>query len=173
MKTMIGDRLEEYKIVDSLGEELGKVKDLIVDTTKEKWAVKDLIVSTGIIEKQAVCFDDIKTIDTDEKIITLKDNVQPHEFDDDEFSHTYISFDAIKDRDVYCENDTEIGRIYDYVVASELPCWEVHTVLIKPKGEWLKGRRIRMNVEDITEVKDRIKVNSSLEHIEKKCSEEE
>lgn len=172
MKTIIGDNLEKYRIVDSLGEEQGKLKDVIVDTTKGKWSVRDLVISTGVIKKQAICFDDIDHVNDDEKTITLKDGVKPHDFDEDEFTESYVSFDELKKRDVYCENDTELGKIYDYVIAAELPQWQIHNVLINPKGDWLRGRRIRMSVDDITEVKDHIMINSNLDEIKEKCVEE-
>jgi sporulation protein YlmC with PRC-barrel domain len=172
MKTILGDKLEDYKVVDSLGEDQGKLKDVIVDTTTQKWPVRDLVVSTGVIEKKAVCFKDIADIDNEKKIITLKDNIEPHEYDDKDFSKSYIAFNELKKRDVYCENDTEVGSIYDYVIGYELEQWEIHNLLINPKGDWLKGRRIRMDVKDVSEVKDRITVKSNREEIQDKCAVE-
>ena len=170
MKTIIGDKLEDYKVVDSLGEDQGKLKDIIVDTTKRKWEVKDLVVSTGVIKNKAICFKDIAQIDNENKIITLKDNIEPHEYDEEDFSKSYITFDELKKRDVYCENDAEVGNIYDYIIGYELPKWEVQNILINPKGDWLKGRRIRLSVEDVSEVKDRITVKSNREEIQDKCA---
>ncbi len=170
---MLGSELEEYTAVDSLGEKIGKVKDAIVDTTGEEWNVKELVVSKGLLKGEAVfSFEDIKKFDEDEKRIALKDGTDLQDFDEEKLSHEYLSMDAVKERDVFDSNEEEIGKIYDYVLATNLTPWQVVKILIRPHGNRLKGRRIRLDVEKITEIKDVITVNISRDEVDKTSSEE-
>jgi len=170
---MLGTELEEFTAVDSLGEEIGKIKDVIVDTKGEEWNIKEFMVSKGLLKGEAVfCFEDIKKFDEDEKRIALKDGVDLQDFDEEKLSHKYLSMDAVKDRDVFDSKEEEIGKIYDYVLATSLTPWQVVKILIRPSENRLKGRRIRLDVEKITKIKEVITVKISRDEADKTSSEE-
>jgi len=170
---ILGSELEGFTAVDSLGEKIGKVKDVLVDTTGKEWDVKEIVFSWGILKGNGVfSLGDIKKFDESEKRIELKGRVELREFDKEKFSRKYLSMNAVKDRDVFGSDEEEIGKIYDYVVATKLTPWQVVKILIRPHERRLKGRRIRLDVELISQIKDVITVKQSREETEKTASED-
>ena len=95
------------------------------------------------------------------------------EFGKENFSRKYLSMDVVKDRAVFGSDEEEIGKIYDYVVATKLAPWHVIKLLIKPSGDRLKGRRIRLDVESISQIKDIITIKRSSVEVEKKQASED
>jgi len=167
---ILGSEIEGFKIVNSLGEEIGKIRGVIVDTTKKDWKIKDVIVSKGIMKgKGTFPVNAIKNFDKSEKKIELKEFIDIKEFDEEKFSQEYISMDEVKDRDIFGSDEEEIGKIFDYVISTELSPWQVTKLLIRPHEERLKGRRIRLDVENVTQIKDLITVKYSKEELEKKA----
>jgi sporulation protein YlmC with PRC-barrel domain len=170
---ILGSELEKFEVVDSLGEEVGQVKDVIVDTTKKEWNVKEIIVSKGILKGEAVfSLNAINKLDEEEKSISLKEGAELEDFDEEKFTHTYLSMDAVKDRNVFSSDEEEIGKIYDYVIADSLTPWQVIKILIRPHLHFLTGRRIRLDVENISKIKDVITLNLSKKELEKKAKNE-
>jgi sporulation protein YlmC with PRC-barrel domain len=170
---ILGSELEKFEVVDSLGEEIGKVKDVIVDTTKKEWKIKEIIVSKGVLKGEAVfSFDSINKFDKEENSVSLKEGAELEDFDEEKLTHTYLSMDAVKDRDIFSSNEEEIGKIYDYIVADTLTPWQVIKILIKPHEHFLAGRRIRLDVENISKIKDVITVQLSKTELEKKAEKE-
>ncbi|MEA3457394.1 MAG: hypothetical protein U9R21_01805 [Candidatus Thermoplasmatota archaeon] len=170
---ILGSELRGYQVFDSLGEKVGKVKYAVVDTSKEEWFVKEIVFSWGIMKGTGVfSFEDIESLDENEEIIELKERAELREFDKENFSHRYLSMDAVGDRDVFSSDEEEIGKIYDYVLATKLTPWQVTKLLIKPQGDILKGRRIRLDVENISQIKDVITVKQSKAQIDKTASED-
>ena len=80
--------------------------------------------------------------------------------------------DAVKDRAVFSSDEEEVGKIYDYVVADTLTPWQVIKILIKPHEHFLTGRRIRLDVENVSNIKDIITVQLSKTELEKKAKKE-
>lgn len=170
---ILGSELDKFEVVDSLGEEIGKIKDLIVDTTKNEWKVKEIIISKGILKgDNVVNIDTINKFDEDEKNISLKEGTQLIDFDEDKLTHTYLTMDAVKDRKVFSSDEEEIGKIYDYVLAETMTPWQVIKILIRPHEHFLKGRRIRLDVENILEIKDVITIKMPKTELEKKAEKE-
>ncbi len=170
---ILGSDLEDFEVLDSLGEEVGKVKDVIVDTTKKEWNIKEIVISKGILKGEAVFpFDAINKFDEEEKIVSLKEGAKLQDFDEEKLTHTYLSMDAVRDRDVFSSDEDEIGKIYDYVVADTLTPWQVIKVLIKPHKHFLTGQRIRLDVENVSKIKDVITVNLPKTELEKKAEKE-
>lgn len=170
---MLGSELEGFIVVDSLGEEIGKVKDVLVDTTKEKWHIKEIVFSGGILKGEGVfSFSAIKKFNESEKRIEFKEGTDLREYDEKKFSRRYLSMDSVKKREVFGSDEEEIGKIYDYVLATSLTPWKVIKILIRPHEHRLKGRRIRLNVKNISKIKDVITVKQSKDEAEKKASKE-
>lgn len=163
---MLGDELKKCQVVDSVGEKIGKVKDVIVDTTKEKWVVKGIVVSTGIIGKDVLFnIEDIGKIGEDEKTIDMKEGAEKREIREI-FSPEYIPMEIIQEREVFSSDEEKVGDIYDYVVTTELTPWEIWKVLIRPSEKRLIGRRMRIDTKDISQIKDKIVVKWLKEEIE-------
>ena len=170
---ILGDELDKFEVIDSLGEEIGKVKDIIVDTTKNEWKVIEIIISKGILKGDKVInIDTINKFDEDEKNISLKEGTQLIDFDEDKLTHTYLTMDAVKNRKVNSKDEEEIGKIYDYVIAETMTPWQVIKILIRPHEHFLKGRRIRLDVENILEIKDVITIKMQKTELEQKAEKE-
>jgi len=135
--------------------------------------IKEIIVSKGVLKGKAIFpFNAINKFDEDEKSILLKEGTKLLDFDEEKLTHTYLSMDAVKDRNIFSNDEEEIGKIYDYVVAESLIPWQVIKILIKPHEHFLTGRRIRLDVENISKIKDIITVHSSKTELEKKAKKE-
>jgi len=168
---MMEDELIGFQVRDSLGNMVGGIKDLVVDTTVEPWPVRELMVGTGALEKKIVDFTEIALIDEANRVMELHDGAVLSEFRRDELSRDRLPLDEIKVREVTCENNVGLGDIYHFVITTGRPRWEVRKLLVKPRGDFLKGRRLRLDVLDVVEVKDTIKVRSSVREIQERCSE--
>ncbi|MEA3457843.1 MAG: PRC-barrel domain-containing protein [Candidatus Thermoplasmatota archaeon] len=170
---MLGSELEGYQVFDSLGEKVGKVKDAVVDATREEWLVKEIVFSWGVMKGDGVfSFEDIENLNESEERIELKERAELRDFDKEKFSRRYLSMDAVGNRDVFGSDEEEIGKIYDYVLTTKLTPWQVTKLLIKPYGTRLKGRRIRLDVENVSQIKDVITVKQSIEELDKTASED-
>jgi hypothetical protein len=168
---LMEDELTGFQIRDSLGNMIGGIKDLIVDTTVEPWPVRELIVGTGAVEKKTVDFTEIAMINEEDRTMELHDGALLTEYRKDQINRERLPLEEIKDREVTCENNVELGDIYHFVIATGMPRWEVRKLLVKPKGEFLKGRRLRLDVLDVVDVKNTVKVRSSVREIQDRCAE--
>ena len=170
-ETMMEDEITDFKVRDSLGNDVGEITDVIVDTTVEPWPIRELMIGTGIRETKTVEFTEIALINEDDRIMELHDGAKLEDFSKASISRARIPLDQIKDREVTCENDVELGDIYHFVVSTGMPRWEVRKLLIRPKGEAVRGRRIRLDVLDVLEVKDTVRVRSSIRDVKDRCLE--
>jgi len=170
---IMGRELEKYNVVDSLGKVIGKISDVIIDTTKKKWDVKEIIVTKRMVKgKRVFSFSGLKKFDESEEKIELKEGTKLQVFDEEKYSPKYLSMDAVKKRKVFSSDEEKIGKIYDYVISTKLIPWQVKKILIRPYEDQLKGRRIRLDVENISQIKDVIIVKKSKVEVEKQASEE-
>ena len=163
------DELTEYKIRDSLGNDVGDVQDVLVDTTVEPWPIRELLVGTGVREKKTVEFTDIAVINDEDRVMELHDGARLVQYEKAGVNRERLPLEQIKDREVTCENNVELGDIYHFVIATGRPRWEVRKLLVRPKGESLKGRRFRLDVLDVVDVRETVKVRSSVRDIQDRC----
>lgn len=156
---MLGSKLKDFVVIDSLGEKVGHVKDMIVDTTKDEWDIVDVLISKGMIKGKGVfSFDSIEKIDENEEEIVLKEHAEIDDLNEEKFGHDYILMDEIKDKKIFSEDEEEIGKIYDFVVATTLTPWKTIKLLVHPHEHIIKGRRIRLDVDNISKITDVITV---------------
>lgn len=163
---MLGSEIKDYNVLNSIGEKIGNVKDVIVDTTKGKWYVIDVIVSKGLLKGRAIfSFGDIEKINEEENEIILKEHTKINDLDEEKFAHDYLTMDMIKDKKIFSEDEEEIGKIYDFVIATDLKPWETIKLLVKPHEHIIKGRRIRLDVDDISKISDVINVKLTKDNL--------
>ena len=138
------DELTDFQIRDSLGNSVGSIKDLIVDTTVEPWPIRELVVGTGALERKTVDFTEIAMIDEVGRVMELHDGAVLTEFRRDELSRERLPLGDIKVREVTCENNVELGDVYHFVITTGRPRWEVRKLLVKPRGDLSNGRMARL-----------------------------
>jgi sporulation protein YlmC with PRC-barrel domain len=154
---ILGSELEKYSVYDSLGKEIGTIKDIIVDTTKEEWNTKEIILNKGILKGESVfSYEDINKLDEETKRVELKEQTKLHELDENKYSHEYLSMDSVKKREILSSEEDEVGKIYDYVILNSLERWKISKILVKPHEHILTGRRIRLDVKNIDKIKEMI-----------------
>lgn len=168
---MMEDELTDFKVRDSLGNVLGTIKDFVVDTTVEPWPIRELVIGTGGLTSKAVDFTDISMIHEDGRMIDLHDGAVLTEFRKGQTTHERLPLSDIKMREVTCENNVNLGGIYHFVITTGRPRWEVRKLLVRPRGDVLKGRRLRLDVLDVVDIKDTVKMRSSMREIQDRCTE--
>jgi sporulation protein YlmC with PRC-barrel domain len=162
----LGSELKDFVVIDSLGEKVGHIKDFIVDTTKDEWDVVDVLISKGMMKGKGVfSFDSIEKFDEDEQEINLKEHAEIDDLDEEKFGHDYILMEEIKDKKIFSVDEEEIGKIYDFVIATSLTPWKTIKLLVHPHEHIIKGRRIRLDVDNVSKITDVITVDLSKDKI--------
>lgn len=154
---MLAKILEHYKVVNSVGEELGKVKEAYVDL--EKWTVVAFEVSHGMLKKNYLLkVEEILKMDTEDQHILVKDE---HEMVDVPKIPTKTMFplDELKKLPVLDKNGDKIGKLYNLEVPYEkLKSFKVWKVLIRTG---FKDRRLRISPTEISEVMKDIRLKKA------------
>ena len=77
MKTL-AELLDDYKVVNSVGEHVGKIKDVFLDLNK--WAISGFEVSPRIFKKAVLLrIEDVVEFKEKEKFVIVKDDFQGSE----------------------------------------------------------------------------------------------
>jgi len=151
---MLAKIIEDYKMVNSVGNHVGKVKDIFIDLNT--WMVVGFEVSPGTLKKDIVIrTQDIVKFDEADGIIIVKDDYVPEESPEHPMKERY-SFDELKKHDVVDSEGDKVGRIYNLEIPFEkLKAFKVWKVLIKTG---ISERRLRLNPSEITEIMEDIKL---------------
>jgi sporulation protein YlmC with PRC-barrel domain len=145
--------MDGFTVEYRTGDKIGKLKDIIVDSTKERWPVVGLYVSPGI-GKAEIVLEPTKMvdIDVDEETIVVTGDAKIIKPVIDASNIEDLLLEFIEDRPVLTKDGEKIGKIYDAVVMEGVKPWKVWKVLIKTQG--LRSRRLRMDVRDIVKITD-------------------
>ncbi|MGA1822419.1 MAG: PRC-barrel domain-containing protein [Thermoplasmatota archaeon] len=156
--------LEDFKIVNSVGEDLGKVKEVFFNV--DNWTVSGFEISPGIFKKDRLLkIEDVKDFRYDEKLMIVGDDFEASELPS-VATRELFSFDDLRKKDVVDNQGEKIGRIYNMEIPYEkLKNLTVWKILVRTG---FMERRLRIAPADIVRVMEDIKVRMSLEDIEKK-----
>ena len=156
---MLENLIEKYKIENSLGEAIGRIKDFVIDV--ESWRIMQFEVSPSILKKDILInIGDIREIDHEEKLVVLKEGGEPHDIPT-KLDKGLISFHDLKKLHVSDKDGKKVGKIYHLEVPIEkLKTYKVWKILIKVG---IKERRLRLSTSEIHEVGDEVTLRRSLE----------
>lgn len=145
--------IQGFDVEYNTGSKVGVVKDIVVDTTEERWHVVGIVVSPGITQKGIVIkpSKDV-AIDLDEEKITITDEAEHDLAPEDASSQKNLRLAFVHKKEVYSKDGEKIGKIYDTVVTTRMTPWKVWKVLIKVPG--FISRRVRLDVRDIESINE-------------------
>ena len=153
---VLKSEIQGFDVEYNTGSKVGVVKDILVDTTEERWRVVGIIVSPGIAKKEIVIKpnEDV-TIDLDEETITISDEAGHDMAPEDASSLKKLKLEYIHKKKVYSKDEEKIGKIYDVVVMTRMVPWNVWKVIIRVPG--FIAMRVRLDIRDIESIdEDRI-----------------
>jgi uncharacterized protein YrrD len=136
------------------GDKVGKLEDLVVDTTKERWEVVGLRVAPGLVHRDimVVPTQDVEIDIAEEETIVITGQAALEKPITHAASKVKMDLDFLDNLPVITADGEKIGKVYDIVVLERVKPWKVWKLLVKQKG--LRKRRLRMDVRDIGNVTD-------------------
>lgn len=154
---MLTKILEEYKVVNSVGEELGKVKEAYIDL--EKWTVAAFEISHGVLKKHYLLkTSEILKLDMENQQMLVKDDHETVEIPKTPTKVLY-PMDELKKLHVLDKDGGKVGKLYNLEVPYEkLKNFNVWKVLIKTG---FKDRRLRLSPAEISEVMTEIRLKKA------------
>ena len=135
-------QMEGYEIRSQMGDRMGKMKDLVIDTSN--WKVKGLVIAEKK-KRMLVNPHDLKIEWAEEKIILSPEVRTVEDLQEKSSVHNMYLSDLVK-KHVISSDDEEVGRIFDVEITTELKDWEVWKLLIKVG---FKKRRLRIKPKKI------------------------
>jgi sporulation protein YlmC with PRC-barrel domain len=142
-----------------MGDKMGKMKDLVIDTSN--WKVKGLVISEKK-RRSLVNPHDLK-IEWDNERIILSPEVKAIEDTQEKSSvHNLYLSDLVK-KHVISSDEEKVGRIFDVEITTELKDWEVWKLLIKVG---FKKRRLRMRPKKISKLGKDVSIRMTKKEVE-------
>ncbi len=156
---MLEEMFEKYEVVNSVGESLGKIKEIYIDL--ETWEIKALKISPGLVKSPFLLdIDAVKDVDLEKHRMIAKDEHEQGEVPKEPTRNLY-PYDEIQKRHVLDCDGEKIGKIYSLDIPYEkLKAFKVWKLLIKTG---FKDRRIRISPDEIKNVMNDINLNKKLE----------
>lgn len=151
---MLAKLIEEYKVVNSVGNNVGKINDLYINLNT--WMITSFEISPGALKKGfLIKVDDVVKFDETDKMVIIKDDFEKQDVPKHPMKENY-PFEELKKHNVVDSEDEKVGKVYNLEIPFEkLKTFKVWKVLIKTG---IKERRLRLNTSEIVEVMDDIKL---------------
>ncbi|MGA1819417.1 MAG: PRC-barrel domain-containing protein [Thermoplasmatota archaeon] len=151
---MLAKLIEDYKVVNSVGNHVGKIKDIYIDLNK--WMIVGFEISPGTLKKEfMIRVEDVVKFDEGDKIVIVNDEFKTLEAPKHPMRERY-PFDELKKHTVFDSDGEKVGKIYNLEIPFEkLKTFKVWKVLIKTG---ISERRLRLNPSEIVEIMDEIKL---------------
>jgi len=148
---VLKSEIQGFDVEYKTGNKVGVVKDIVVDTTEERWRVVGIVVSPGIAKKEFVIKPDKDvTIDLDKETITISGEAEHDMAPEDASSEKKLKLEYIHKKKVCSKDDEKIGKIYDAVIMTRITPWSVWKVIIRVPG--FIAMRVRLDIRDIESI---------------------
>jgi sporulation protein YlmC with PRC-barrel domain len=156
---MLAELMEKYKVVNSVGNQIGKVKDIYIDLST--WKIEGFEISPGALKKDFILqTHEIVKFDETDKIIIIKDEYEMMEKPPNPKRDMY-PFEELKKHHVVDTDGDKVGKIYNLEIPFEkLKVFKVWKILIKTG---MSERRLRLPTSDVVEIMDEIKLKGNKE----------
>jgi len=162
---MLMELLEEYKVTNTVGEHVGRIKDAYLDL--DKWEIVAFKVHPGTFKKNILIdLKDMDRLDMEDKTLVIKDNYDVREVPDTPMKGFY-PVEELMNLTVVDAEGSKVGKIYNMEIPYEkLRKFKVWKVLIRTG---IKERRLRLSPSDIREVMQEIHLKKKeQEYVEQK-----
>jgi sporulation protein YlmC with PRC-barrel domain len=165
---MLEEMLEKYEIVNSVGESIGKIKEIYIDL--QSWDIKALKVSPGVIKSSFLLdIKEIRTVDLDKHRMVVGDEFEQGEIPSSPSKNMY-PYDELTKRNVVDSDGQKVGKIYSLEIPyHKLGTLKVWKLLIKTG---IKDRRLRISPTEVHEVMDDINLRKNIDFYQKRDAEE-
>lgn len=165
---MLEDMLEKYEIVNSVGEHMGKIKEIYIDL--ESWDIKAMKVSPGVLKGSFLLnVKDIQTVDLEGKKMVVIDDHEKGELPESSTKKLY-PYDELTKRHVVDSEGEKVGKVYSLEIPyHKLGTLKIWKLLIKTG---IKDRRLRISPTEVHEVMDDINLRKKLEFYQNRNQEE-
>lgn len=156
---MMEELVEKYEITNSVGEHIGKIKEIYLDL--DKWEIVAFKASPGALKKSfLVNISDIVKVDTTEMKLIAKDEITEVEVPEIPTKNLYPYNDLQKVHVVDSEGE-KVGKITSLEIPyDKLKKFKVWKILIKTG---FKDRRLRLAPTEIGKVMEEIHLVKTLE----------
>lgn len=154
---MLAEIMEKYKVVNSVGNNIGKIKDIYIDLNT--WKITGFEISPGTLKKDFMIYiDEIIKFDDKDKIVIIKDEFDKVELPENPKKDMY-PFDGLKKKNVVDSEGEKVGKIYNLEIPFEkLKVFKVWKILIKTG---IRERRLRLPVSEVMSVVEDINLKGS------------
>lgn len=156
---MLEDMLEKYEVTNSVGDKIGKIKEVYIDI--ESWEIKFLKISPGVV-KHSFLLDlrYVSVVDLESHRMVVRDDFEKMELPDKPTKHMY-PYDELTSKEVIDVEGDKVGKIYSLEIPyNKLKSFKIWKILIKTG---IKGRRLRLSPAEIKEVMTKITLWKTLE----------
>ena len=156
---MLEKMLEKYKVVDSVGNKVGKLKDVYVDL--DSWKGTAFEYSPGALKKDKVFMvSQISRMDHEEGNMILRDKFEDMDPPEKTKREMY-PFKEIQKLQVVDSMGEKVGKVYNIDIPVEkLKDFKVWKLLIRVG---IKDRRLRISPQEISEIMGVIKLKNTLD----------
>ncbi|MGA1820673.1 MAG: PRC-barrel domain-containing protein [Thermoplasmatota archaeon] len=158
--------LEEYKVTNTVGEPVGKIKEAYLDL--DKWEVVAFEVSPGALKKHVlVDLKEMNSLDIEGKNLIVKDDHTVREVPKTPRKDLY-PLKELMDLHVIDAEGEKVGKVYDLEIPYEkLHRFKVWKMLIRTG---IKERRLRLSPSEVKDVMADIRLKKAekeyVEHAE-------
>lgn len=150
MKSEIIGATVEY----STGDRLGKLQDLLVDTTGARWPVVGLIVAAGTPPRERLLASGphVRVVERGRKRrLVVSGHVQLKPVSHRASPRNRLRMSHLDGAEVKGLEGKPVGKAYDFALRTAVDPWRVDRILVRPKG--LKSRRLRVGPAQVSSVR--------------------
>ncbi len=156
---MLAEVMEKYKVVNSVGNTIGRVRDIHIDLNT--WRIEAFEISPGTLKKDfLIDTDEIIKLDETDMIVIVPDDFKKEDVPDTP-KRDLFPFSEMKKKHVLDRDEEKVGRIYNLEIPFEkLKVFKVWKILIKTG---FSDRRLRISTSEVDEIMDDITLKGTLE----------
>jgi len=162
---MLMKLLEKYKVMNTVGENIGRIKDAYLDL--DKWEIVAFKVHPGALKKNIMIdLKDMDHVDIESTTLVVKDDFETKEVPKTPMSGIY-PVEELMDLTVLDADGSKVGKIYNMEIPYEkLQKFKVWRVLIKTG---FKEKRLRLSPSEIKQVMKEVHLKKKeQEYVEQK-----
>ena len=155
---MLFSQLKGIIIRTDKGHEKGKINNIIIDI--DKWTIDGIEVSTGLLKEQIYFpVDVILELDPVKKILLIDDEGESIDSPVTDDLPLALASDILSMKVITLEGE-DVGKLYDFDIATKLKHWKVWKLLIKTG---FNQRRLRISPTEVHDMTDRIVIDALVE----------